>query len=242
MEILGNYAFTRANEVGKAGGATRTPLVEGQTIKGETVVCLCPGESFTPSEDRAALVYRNAEGEWTPFNSLNQFKQALAATPDKGLLAENLGVWRDRDRFLGLKEADGQVQNKEVESFAQRWSNQAVYENRQFIDLGYRPADPTIQPEAVQVGSDQVTYTVNPQGVKTLDAAFPNKAVAVLEEPRLATKHEIAYATGFEQGWGGLVPTGVGHLVHTPAGTTDQGSLPLNYNYAQEPVYVMVGK
>jgi len=198
-----------------------TPLVEGQTVKGESVVRLCNADSFIPRDDNCALVTRNsAEEAWTPVASLGQLGEILKSVP-KDKLNESLGEWRDSRQNL-FWAANGKVDNNEVTPFTQRWNSESVEEGRQFVDKGFRPDDPNVAPREAVVGLDQAIATVVPAGVKMLDACYPGKQVSLLEEPRSVSQHVIAYGATFQDA--ASYPETFGYLNITAGGvTTDPG-------------------
>ena len=219
MEVLNNYAFTRQNLVGKACAPVQTPLVEGQTVKGDSVVCLCQPDSFVPRKDNSALVSRGSLDEaWQPVTNLKQLDEILQSTP-KDQLGERLGEWRDCRHWLVFA-ADGKPGNNEVTPFSQRWGKESIIEGRHFSDLGFRPDDPNVAPYEATVGWDRTTATVVADGVKTLGASYPGKQVAVLEEPRSVSEHAVAYGLNYADG--ASSPDSFGFLNHSAAGVSTE--------------------
>lgn len=221
MENTKSYAFVRENRVGRACPPLRTPLLEGQTPQGEAVVWLCQPDSFVPLDKAAALVKRSdVKSPWQNFASIHELREWLTgvAPEQLGLL---LGIWVDRARWGLFGAADGKIQDKEVETFANRWQGLRTDEMTQFEDRGYRTGDPDHPPQRCILGWWHELGAVDPARVALLDAAFPDKVVAVLEEPRRVVHHEVVSALRLEadKGRSALVPVVTEHQTHNLDGS-----------------------
>jgi hypothetical protein len=202
MEKLQSYAFENGNCVGEARPPVRTPLLEkdGQ-------VWLCAPDSFVPLEKGGALVLRaDAKSAWRSLASLAELRDFLESGEDRGLL---LGVWVDKAKWGLFGAPDGKIQEKEVDTLAERWQALKLDELVQFEDKGYRSADPLHPPQRCILGWWRLEGEVDPASVRLLPASFPDKVVAVLEEPRRIVRHEIASGLRFEsdKGRSALVPS-----------------------------------
>jgi hypothetical protein len=227
MENVKNYAFVGENRVGRACPPLRTPLVEGRTPQGEAVIWLCQPDSFVPLEKSAAVVVRaDAKSPWQALASLEDLR-AWLSTVDRDSMGLQLGVWMDRARWGLFGAADGKIQDKEVETFAARWQGLSTDEMTQFEDRGYRSGDPDDPPQRCILGWWHERGEVDPAQVGLLPAAFPDKVVAVLEEPRRVVRHEVVWALRVEadKSRNALVPVVTEHLTHTPQGSITQAAL-----------------
>lgn len=226
MQLNNNYAFSKENRVGTAMGNVQTPLVEGKTVKGEPVVTLCVADSFIPREDGAALVSRDAEGQWQPVVSINDLQTTLKSTP-KDKLGEQVGIWTDSRQFL-VKAKDGIPQNNEVQSLADHWGEHATSGSERYDDLGVRNGDPNTPPQQMAVGWSFDEATVNAQGVEVLPASYPGKSVGVLNEPLAISTHEILRVTEFSDEGSRFTPTAVESIKHTTEGDKTTPNAPYN--------------
>jgi len=235
MENIKNYAFTQANHLGQPRPPVRTPLWENQGV------WLCQPDSFVPQDRSPALVWReNAKSAWQPVLTLEELGQLMSSGS-----SACLGVWVDRPRWGLFGTADGKIQDKEVEPMANRWQSLRLDELTQFEDKGYRTGDPDHPPRRCIVGWWNQIAEVIPSGVRLLPAAFPDKVVAVLEEPRQVVAHEVIVALRLQPDRTGqfLQPSLTSHTYHGPEGTTREAHLTLEAclqrGAKEPPVYVL---
>ena len=141
--------------------------------------------------------------------------------------AELLGVWVDRPKWGLFGAPDGKIQEKEVETLSARWHALRLDELVQFEDKGYRSGDPDQPPQRCILGWWHLEGEVEPAGVCLLPAAFPDKVVAVLEEPRRIVRHEVASALRFEhdKNRSALIPSVLQQTTHDLAGSQQGGKL-----------------
>ena len=227
MENTKTYAFRDENQVGRARSPLRTPLLEGQTPQGNAVLWLCQTDTFVPLDKGGALVVRaDARSPWNWLASLDEL-QAWLETIDREQLGQRLGIWVDRAKWGLFGTPDGKIQEKEVETFESRWKAQASDEMTQFEDKGYRSGDPDHPPQRCILGWWHQKIEVDPHKIALLEAVFPDKRVAVLEEPRRVVQHEVVSALRleFERGRSALVPVVTESRTHTVNGTTDTGTI-----------------
>ena len=212
MQLNSNYAFSKLNYVGQASGTVTTSLAEGKTVKGEPVVALCDDNSFNARKDGAALVSRNAEGEWQPVTSMKQLQETFAATP-KESLGEQVGIWTDGRRWV-VKGPDGVPQNDEVQTLQSHWDDQASSSAVRFQDLGVRNDDPNRAPEPMTVGWSFADSHVRANEVSVTPATYPNgKVGGLLNEPLYVDSHEILRVTEFND-QGDFTPSAVESTKH----------------------------
>lgn len=226
MQLNANYAFSKENRVGTAMGKVHTPLVEGETVKGEPVVTLCEADSFVPREDGAALVTKDAEGQWQPVVSINDLQSTLKSTP-KEKLGDSVGIWTDSRQYF-VKPKDGVPQNNEVQTLGDHWAEHSSSSTERYDDLGVRNGDPNTAPQQMTVGWSFDEATVNPAGVEVLPAAFPGKSVGVLNEPLAISSHEVLRVTDFSDESGRFTPTAVESIKHTTEGDKTTPNAPYN--------------
>ena len=217
MEKMQSYAFERGNQVGNPRPPVRTPLLEkdGQ-------VWLCQPDSFVPADKGGALVARSdVKSTWRSVASIAEVEELLASG------AELLGVWVDRPKWGLFGAPDGKIQEKEVETMSARWQGLRLDELVQFEDKGYRSGDPDQPPQRCILGWWHLEGEVEPAGVCLLPAAFPDKVVAVLEEPRRIVRHEVASALRFEhdKARSALVPSVLHHTTHDLTTSQEGGKL-----------------
>ncbi|MBS2037005.1 hypothetical protein JST97_18590 [bacterium] len=221
MEKLQSYDFEDGNCLGEARPPVRTPLLER-----DEHVWLCASDTFLPLEKGGALALRlDAKSPWRALVSIAELSEFLESSQDRGLL---LGVWIDRAKWGLFGAPDGKIQEKEVESLASRWQGLRLDELIQFEDKGYRSADPHQPPQRCILGWWHLQGEVDPAGVRLLEARFPDKVVAVLEEPRRIVRHEIASGLRFEadKGRSAMVPSVLSQHCHDlEAGRSEGGSL-----------------
>ncbi|MFN8608061.1 MAG: hypothetical protein U0931_11060 [Vulcanimicrobiota bacterium] len=222
MEKLQSYAFENANCVGEARPPVRTPLLEkdGQ-------VWLCAPDSFVPLDKGGALVTRSdPKSAWRAVTSLAELNELVGSSP--GDLGHLLGVWVDRAKWGLFGAPDGKIQEKEVESMTTRWQSLRLDELVQFEDKGYRSADPHQPPQRCILGWWHLEGEVDPAGARLLPASFPDKVVAVWEEPRRIVRHEIASGLRFEadKGRSALIPSVLSQHSHDlQSGRSEGGPL-----------------
>lgn len=219
MQLNSNYAFSKLNHVGRPSGSITTSLAEGKTVKGEPVVSLCDDNSFNPRKDGAALVSRNAEGDWQPITSMKQLQETIASTP-KETLGEQVGIWTDGRRWL-VKGPDGVAQNDEVQTFQAHWDEHASTASVRYNDLGVRNDDPNRAPEPMTVGWSFADSHVRASEVSVTPATYPNgKVGGLLNEPLYVDSHEILRVTEFnDQGY--FTPTAVESTKHVAGGPSE---------------------
>lgn len=220
MEKMQSYAFESANSVGEPRPAVRTPLLQK-----DGHLWLCAPDTFVASG--SALVERNdSKSPWKPLETLQALRDFLAGGKDT---AQLLGVWTDKAKWGLFGGPDGKIQEKEVETLADRWQGLRLDELVQFEDKGYRSADPHQPPQRCILGWWQMEGQVDGAGVKLLEAAYPDKVVAVLEEPRRIVRHALAWGLRFEpdKGRAALVPTVLSQHVQELEGHSEGGRLKL---------------
>ena len=218
MEKLQSYAFENGNCVGEARPPVRTPLLEK-----ESQVWLCAPDSFVPLEKGGALVVRaDTKSAWRSLASLAELREFLESGGDR---AQLLGVWVDKAKWGLFGAPDGKIQDKEVETLGERWQGLKLDELVQFEDKGYRSADPLHPPQRCILGWWRLEGEVDPAAVGLLPASFPDKVVAVLEEPRRIVRHEIASGLRFEadKGRSALVPSVLSQHSHDLAAGRSEG-------------------
>ncbi|MBN9414229.1 MAG: hypothetical protein J0I12_02265 [Candidatus Eremiobacteraeota bacterium] len=218
MEKMQSYAFENGNAVGEARPPVRTPLLQK-----DGHLWLCAPDTFVPGG--SALVERSdAKSPWRPLESLEALGAFLSAGKD---IAQLLGVWTDKAKWGLFGVPDGKIQEKEVETFAARWQGLRLDEQVQFEDKGYRSADPHQPPQRCVLGWWHLEGEVDAAGLRLLEAAYPDKLVAVLEEPRRIVRHSLGWGLRFEHDKGrtALVPTVLSQHVHDLNGRTEGGRL-----------------
>lgn len=220
MEKMQSYAFENENRVGEVRPSVRTPLLHK-----EGHIWLCAPDTFVATG--SALVSRpDAKSAWQPVESLAALGDFLSSGQDAGAL---LGVWTDKAKWGLFGAPDGKIQEKEVESFSVRWQGLRLDELVQFEDKGYRSADPDQPPQRCILGWWLLEGEVDAGGLRLLEAAYPDKVVAVLEEPRRIVRHSLAWGLRFEHDKGrtALIPSVLSQHVHDLSGRTEGGQLRL---------------
>lgn len=218
MEKMQSYAFEKGNSVGDKRPPVRTPLLQK-----DGHLWLCAADTFVPSA--GALVERpDSKSAWRPLDTLESFREFLASGKDASQL---LGVWTDKAKWGLFGAPDGKIQEKEVETMAVRWQALRLDELVQFEDKGYRSADPDQPAQRCILGWWQLEGEVDPSGLCLLEAAYPDKLVAVLEEPRRIVRHALGWGLRFEpdKGRTALVPTVLSQHVHDLSGRSEGGRL-----------------
>lgn len=219
MEKMQSYAFEKENRVGEARPPVRTPLLEK-----DGHLWLCAPDTFVPGG--GALVARaDAKAAWEGL-SLASFREFLSSGKEAASL---LGVWTDKAKWGLFGAPDGKIQDKEVEPFSLRWQGLRLDELVQFEDKGYRSADPDQPPQRCILGWWQLEGEVDGGGLRLLDALYPDKVVAVLEEPRRIVRHSLAWGLRFEpdKGRTALVPSVLSQHVQDLTGRSEGGGLKL---------------
>ncbi len=219
MEKMQSYAFEKENRVGEARPPVRTPLLEK-----DGHLWLCAPDTFVPGG--GALVARaDAKAAWEGL-SLASFREFLSSGREAASL---LGVWTDKAKWGLFGAPDGKIQDKEVEPFSLRWQGLRLDELVQFEDKGYRSADPDQPPQRCILGWWQLEGEVDGGGLRLLDALYPDKVVAVLEEPRRIVRHSLAWGLRFEpdKGRTALVPSVLSQHVQDLTGRSEGGGLKL---------------
>jgi hypothetical protein len=220
MEKMQTYAFENGNVVGEKRPPVRTPLLEK-----DGHLWLCAPDTFVPGG--SALVSRaDPKSPWQPLPSLDALREFLAAGRDANTL---LGVWTDKAKWGMFGAPDGKIQDKEVESFSMRWQASRLDELVQFEDKGYRSADPDQPPQRCILGWWQLEGEVDAAGLRLLEAAYPDKVVAVFEEPRRIVRHALGWGLRFEHDKGrtALIPSVLSQHVQDLSGRTEGGQLRL---------------
>ena len=218
MEKMQTYAFENGNVVGEQRPPVRTPLLEK-----DGHLWLCAPDTFVPGG--SALVSRaDPKSPWQPLPSLTALREFLAAGKDASTL---LGVWTDKAKWGMFGAPDGKIQDKEVESFSVRWQASRLDELVQFEDKGYRSADPDQPPQRCILGWWQLEGEVDAAGLRLLEAAYPDKVVAVFEEPRRIVRHALGWGLRFEHDKGrtALIPSVLSQHVQDLSGRTEGGQL-----------------
>ena len=219
MEKMQSYAFEKENRVGEARPPVRTPLLEK-----DGHLWLCAPDTFVPGG--GALVARaDAKAAWEGL-SLASFREFLSSGREAASL---LGVWTDKAKWGLFGAPDGKIQDKEVEPFSLRWQGLRLDELVQFEDKGYRSADPDQPPQRCILGWWQLEGEVDGGGLRLQDALYPDKVVAVLEEPRRIVRHSLAWGLRFEpdKGRTALVPSVLSQHVQDLTGRSEGGGLKL---------------
>lgn len=219
MEKMQSYAFEKENRVGEARPPVRTPLLEK-----DGHLWLCAPDTFVPGG--GALVARaDAKAAWEGL-SLASFREFLSSGKEAASL---LGVWTDKAKWGLFGAPDGKIQDKEVEPFSLRWQGLRLDELVQFEVKGYRSADPDQPPQRCILGWWQLEGEVDGGGLRLLDALYPDKVVAVLEEPRRIVRHSLAWGLRFEpdKGRTALVPSVLSQHVQDLTGRSEGGGLKL---------------
>lgn len=218
MEKLQSYAFEKGNVVAETRPPVRTPLLEK-----DGHLWLCAPDTFVPGG--GALVERaDAKSAWRPVETLGALRDFLSAGKEAAVL---LGVWTDKAKWGLFGTPDGKIQEKEVEPFSLRWQGLRLDELVQFEDKGYRSADPHQPPQRCILGWWQLEAEVDPAGLRLLEAAYPDKQVAVLEEPRRIVRHSLAWGLRFDHDKGrtALIPQVLSQHVHDLSGRSEGGRL-----------------
>lgn len=196
MDIRNQYAFSQNNFIGHTFSRSHTPLVVASAADGQPVVKPCLADSFIPESDHVALASRpNAETPWQPVRSLAELKEFVANTP-ADQLGNNLGVWTDKRRFWVVGSRDGQPQNREVQTFGDRWKNMETVVTRGLVDRAFRPEnDPAAQPVEALVGLEAARVSVDPKSFTLSDSQFPGKEVGFFHEVGKFSEHDVYVAT-----------------------------------------------
>lgn len=200
MDIRNQYAFSQNNFVGQTASKAMTNLVVAPAANGEAVVKPCKPDSFIPVSDHLALVHRpDAESDWQPVRSLAQFQEIVSNTPAEQR-GHNLGLWTDRRSFLIVGKRDGIPQNREVQSFAERWANMQTTVTRPLVDKGFRLGD-TAEADVIecQVGLEAAQVTIDPAAFEVKPGTYPGKEVGFFHELGRISQHDIYLPKGLNQ-------------------------------------------
>ncbi|MBS2037804.1 hypothetical protein JST97_22660 [bacterium] len=200
MDIRNQYAFTQNNFVGQTASKGMTNLVVASAANGEPVVKPCKPDSFIPVSDHVALAHRpNAESDWQPVRSLAQFQEIVKNTPAEQL-GQNLGVWTDKRSFFIFGKRDGLPQNREVQSFADRWSNMQTTLTRPLVDKGFRLGNtPESDVIECQVGLEAAQVSIDPGAFEVKPGTYPGKEVGFFHEVGKVSQHDIYLPKGLNQ-------------------------------------------
>lgn len=213
MDIRNQYTFSQNNFVGQTATRSMTPLVVAPSANGEPVLKPCNPDGFVPQSDNVALAHRpNAESEWQPIRSVAQFQEIVKSTP-ADQLGQNLGVWTDKKKFWIFGSRDGVPQNREVQTFADRWQGMQHTITRPLVDKGFRTenrADADVI--TARVGLDAALVSIDPKSFSVDNGNYPNKEVAFFNEIGKVSQHDIYIAKGAGQ------PAEV--ITHGPEGAT----------------------
>ena len=235
MDIRNQYSFSQNNFVGQQASRTMTSLVVAPSANGEPVVKPCLSDSFIPANANVALAHRpNAESEWQPVRSVAQFQEIVKNTP-ADQLGQTLGVWTDKKSFYIFGSRDGVPQNREVQTFADRWQGMQTTVTRPLVDKGFRVenrADAEVV--SAQVGLDAAQISIDPKSFEAASSTFPGKEVGFFYEVGRVSQHDIYLARGDGQP-AEVISHGAGE---SPAPLFDASSTRLFSSDAQ-PTYVM---
>ncbi|MFN8612571.1 MAG: hypothetical protein U0931_33835 [Vulcanimicrobiota bacterium] len=200
MDIRNQYAFPQNNFVGQKASNGMTNLVVANTANGEPVVKPCKPDSFIPVSDHVALAHRpDAESEWQPVRSLTQLQEIVKNTPAEQL-GQNLGVWTDKKSFFIFGKRDGLPQNREVQTFAQRWADMQTTVTRPLVDKGFRLGNtPESDVIECQVGLEAAQVTIDPSAFEVKPGTYPGKEVGFFHEVGKVSQHDIYLPKGLHQ-------------------------------------------
>lgn len=218
MEKMQSYAFESANLVGETRPPVRTPLLQR-----DDHLWLCAPDTFLPTT--GALVERaDLKSPWQPVPTFDALREFLASGKEVHQL---LGVWTDKAKWGLFGTPDGKIQDREVEPLGLRWQSLRLDELTQFEDKGYRSADPHQPAQRCILGWWQLEGEVDGANVRLLEAAYPDKVVGVLEEPRRIVRHALGWGLRFEHDKGrtALIPTVLSQHVQDLNGRSEGGRL-----------------
>jgi hypothetical protein len=235
VDIRNQYAFSQNNFVGQTATRTMTSLVVAPSANGESVLKPCLSDSFIPENANVALAHRaNADSEWQPVRSVAQFQELVQNTP-ADQLGQNLGVWTDKRSFYLFGSRDGVPQNREVQTFGERWQGMQTTVTRPLVDKGFRTenrADAEVV--TAQVGLEAAQISIDPKSFEAATSSFPGKEVGFFYEVGKISQHDIYMAQGAGQP-ADVISHGGGE---TPTPLFDAAS-PKLFRSSAQPTYVM---
>ncbi len=165
--------------VGQRAATSSSYLVASKTVKGEPVLRLDQDKDRSVSTKDPAVVVRkqDAAGEWKwtpvadPQETMTYFNSGDVSKGD------DVGLWTDKKSFL-LLEADGVVQDQEVTTFKERWSEEKL-----------DSSNPRWNTEKNQEEGWFNHYSpVDASAVKVRAEERHNGTLTVLEEPGVITR------------------------------------------------------
>lgn len=165
--------------VGQRAATSSSYLVASKTVKGEPVLRLDQDKDRSVSPKDPAVVVRkqDAAGEWkwTPAADPQETMTYLnGSDSSKG---DDVGLWTDKKSYLFFA-ADGVVQDKEVTTFKERWSEEKLDSSNTRWNTEKGQND----------GWFNHYSTVDASAVKVRSEERHNGTLTVLEEPGVITR------------------------------------------------------
>ena len=197
MDIRNQYAFSQNNFVGQKASQAMTNLVVANAANGEPVVKPCQPDSFVPLSEHLALAHRpDGESPWQPVRSLAQLQEIVKSSP-ADQLGQNLGLWSDKKSFFVFGKRDGLPQNREVQTFAERWAGMQQMLTRPLVDKGFRLGNtPESEVRQCQVGLEAALVNIDPQAFEVKAGTYPGKEVGFFHEVGKVSQHDIYLPKG----------------------------------------------
>jgi len=232
VDIRNQYSFSQNNFVGQTARTGMTNLVVANAANGEPVVKPCRPDSFVPVSDHVALAHRqSSESDWQPVRSLAQFQDIVKNTPAEQL-GHNLGVWTDKRKYVIFGSRDGVPQNREVQTFQQRWDGMQTTVTRPLVDKGFRLQNsPEAEVIECQVGLDAAQISIDPKSFEVKTGTYPGKEVGFFHEVGKVSQHDVYLPKGL-----GEPAEVINHGGQKPLLDPNDRDLFNSYN---QPVYVM---